>query len=79
MPQVVWHRDSQRSLTADMNDIQLDVSWIQESWAARFVVRQRVHNGQTLFLVQSGHRDSLSQAMKAAEQVADHLEQDQIH
>lgn len=70
MIQAIWQESSSQCLTAELDGMQLAVSRIGEGRTVRFLIWKQMHFPVGLCLVQSGHRDSLEQAMRAAEYAA---------
>ena len=70
MTQVIWQEDSDNVLTAELKGMQLVVSRTELSKTVRFLIRRQACPLSEFFMVQSGHRENVEQAMEAAESVA---------
>lgn len=70
MDQTIWMIGSGRGLMAELDGVRVVVSPPGEDGTARFLVLKPHRVGKHLALVQAGHRQSVRQAMIAAEQVA---------
>ena len=73
MTRVIWQEDSDNVLTAESKGMQLSVFRTELSKAVRFLVRRQACLLSKFFVVHSGHRESVEQAMEAAEYVAAQL------
>ena len=74
--EAIWQENNGQGFTAELCGMHLAVSRVGESKMVRFLVRKQTPLSLDLFLMQSGYRESLEQAMKAAEHVAEQLSYD---
>lgn len=71
--QAIWQENNGYGLKAELCGMHLAVSRVGESKTVRFLIRKRTPLSLSFFLVQSGYRESLEQAMEAAEHMAEQL------